>query len=167
MIYATTHELLVNRAILYGPEYNTNNGTVFDLLQSLTLNGPAWSWISGFQPAPDGRNAWKALVTYYEGDAMQTRSKQQCYDAIAKANYQGARRNFDFSSYVAIHQQAHQDLARLGEPIPENKKVRDFLHGITDSQCSNIKLNVLSNPAFMNSFTQMINYIASAIDLIG
>jgi len=93
-------------------------------------------------------------------------SKQQCYDAIAKANYQGARRNFDFSSYVAIHQQAHQDLARLGEPIPENKKVRDFLHGITDSQCSNIKLNVLSNLAFMNSFAQMINYFASAVDLI-
>jgi hypothetical protein len=54
------------------------------------------------------------------------------------------------SSYVAIHQQAHQDLERLGEPMPENKKVQDFLQGITDSQCSNIKLNVLSNPNFMN-----------------
>jgi len=70
MIYATTHKLLVSRAILYGPEYNTNNGIVFDLLQSLTLNGAAWSWISGFQQARDGHNAWKALVTYYEGDAM-------------------------------------------------------------------------------------------------
>jgi hypothetical protein len=67
---------------------------------------------------------------------------------------------------VAIHQQAHQDLERLGELVPENKKVRDFLQGITDGQCSNIKLNVLSNPAFMNSFSQAINYIASAIDMI-
>jgi len=81
---------------------------------------------------------------------MQMRSKQQCYEAKLKASYQGARRNFDFSSYVAIHQQAHQDLERLGEPMPENKKVQDFLQGITDSQCSNIKLNVLSNPNFMN-----------------
>jgi hypothetical protein len=167
VIYNTVHEQLVNRAIHHGPEFNTNNGIVFDLLQSLTLNGSAWSWISNFQRSHDGRGAWKALIMYYEGDTMQMRSKQQCYDAIAKASYQGARRNFDFSSYVAIHQQAHQDLERLGEPIPENKKVRDFLHGITDSQCSNIKLNVLSNPMFMNSFSQTINYIATAIDMIG
>lgn len=165
-VYTTSHDLLVNRAIHYGMEYNTNNGIVFDLLQSLTLNGPAWSWISGFQATRDGRGAWKALTRYYEGDAMQTRSKQECYDSIAKATYQGPKRTFDFSSYVAIHQQAHQDLTRLGEPIPENKKVRDFLQGITDPQCQNIKLNVLSNPFFMNDFAQTINYMASAIDMI-
>ena len=165
-IYSTVHEQLVNQAIHHGPEYNTNNGIVYDLLQSLTLNGPAWSWISGFQRSRNGRGAWKALIEYYEGDAMQMRSKQQCYDSIAKASYQGWKRNFDFSAYVAIHQQAHQDLARLGEPIPENKKVRDFLQGITDPQWNNIKLNVLSNPVFMNSFSSTINYMASAIDMI-
>jgi hypothetical protein len=165
-IYNTVHDQLVNKAILYGAEYNTNNGVVYDLLQSLTLNGPAWSWISGYQETRDGRGAWKALMTYYKGDAMQTRSKQECYDAISKANYQGNKRNFDFGTYVAIHQQAHQDIMRLGEPIPENKKVRDFLQGITDPQCSNIKLNVLSNPTFMNNFAQTINYMASAIDMI-
>jgi hypothetical protein len=161
--YATVHDELVNRAIHFGAEYNTNNGIVYDLLQSLTLNGPAWSWISGFQATRNGRGAWKALVTYYEGDAMQTRSKQECYDAIFKATYQGPKRTFDFSSHVAIHQQAHQDLIRLGEPIPENKKVRDFLHGVTDPQCHSIKLSVLSNPTYMNDFAQAINYMASAI----
>ncbi len=71
---------------------------------------------------------------------MQTRSKQECYDSIAKSTYQGIKWNFDFSSYMAIHQQAHQDLIHLGEPIPENKKERDFLLGITDPQCNNIML---------------------------
>jgi hypothetical protein len=81
-VYNTVHEQLVNMAILYDPEYNTNNGIIYDLLQSLTLNGPAWSWISGYQQNRDGRGAWKALVAYYKGDAMQMRSKQECYDAI-------------------------------------------------------------------------------------
>jgi hypothetical protein len=54
----------------------------------------------------------------------------------------------------------------LGEPVPENKKVRDFLQVITDPQCSSIKLTVLSNPTFMNNFSQTINYMASAIDMI-
>jgi hypothetical protein len=97
---------------------------------------------------------------------MRTRSKKECYKSIAKATYQGTKKNFDFSAYVAIHQQAHQDLIRLGEPIPENKKVHDFLHGITDPQCSNIKLSVLANPIFINDFPQAVNYMASAIDLM-
>jgi len=68
--------------------------------------------------------------------------------------------------YVAIHQQAYQDLVGLGEPVPENMKVRDFLQGITDHQCANIKLNVLSNPVFMNNFSQAVNYMASAINMV-
>jgi hypothetical protein len=70
--------------------------------------------------------------------------------------YQGNKRNFDFGTYVAIHQQVHQDLVRLQEPIPMNKKVRDSLQGITNPQCGNIKLNILSNPTFMNNFSQAI-----------
>ncbi|MFN9979530.1 MAG: hypothetical protein ACK53Y_06435, partial [bacterium] len=64
-IYHSTHEQLVNQAIHFGSEYNTNNGIVYDLLQYLTLNGPAWPWISGFQRSRDGRGAWKALIAYY------------------------------------------------------------------------------------------------------
>jgi len=164
--YATTHDQLVASAIHRGPEYHANNGIVFDLLQSLTLNGPAWAWINNYERVRDGRGAWKALITYYEGDSMKTRTKQECYDTIAKAAYKGNSRTFDFSAYVAIHQQAHQDLFRLGEPVPENKKVRDFLNGIMDTQCANIKLNVLANSAYMNDFAMMINYCATAIDMI-
>jgi len=163
---ATVHDQLVHSAILHGAEYNMNNGVVYDLLQSLTLNGPAWSWVNAYQRNHDGRGAWRSLIAYYEGDTMQARSKQECYDVIAKASYQGHKRNFDFGSYVAILQQAHQDLVCLVEPIPENKKVRDFLHGISDPQCNSIKLNVLSNPIYMNNFAQAINYMASAIDMI-
>ncbi len=67
------------------------------------------SWISRYQESRDGKGAWKALMAYYEGDAMQTHSKQECYNAINKATYQGNKHNFDFGAYVAIHQQAHQD----------------------------------------------------------
>jgi hypothetical protein len=41
--FATTHDQLVASAILQGPESNANNGIVFNLLQSLTFNGPAWA----------------------------------------------------------------------------------------------------------------------------
>jgi len=53
------------------------------------LNGPAWAWISAYKHVRDGHNAWKALINYYEGYSMKTRSKQECYDAIAKAVHKG------------------------------------------------------------------------------
>jgi hypothetical protein len=161
LTYLTVHEQLVNCAILTGSEYNTNNGVVFDLLQSLTLNGPAWTWINAFQITRDCCNAWKSLLNFYEGDSTKTKKKQECYDAIIWANYQGPKHNFDFNTYESIHH-----LIRLGEPIPENKKVRDFLNGITDPQCANIKLTVLSNQVYMSDFMQTVNYIATAIDLV-
>jgi hypothetical protein len=40
-VFSMVHDQLVECAILTGPEYNINNGLVYDLLQSLTLNGPA------------------------------------------------------------------------------------------------------------------------------
>ncbi len=54
----------------------------------------------------------------------------------------------------------------LTKPIPENKKVRDFLTGITAPQCAPIKLNILSNKGFMNNFLETVNYVAGAIDML-
>ena len=60
LIYTMVHDQLVSCVILHGTEYNRNNSVVYDLLQSFTLNGPAWAWINGFQSSHDGRRAWKA-----------------------------------------------------------------------------------------------------------
>mmetsp|Transcript_24287 Transcript_24287/g.34812 ORF Transcript_24287/g.34812 Transcript_24287/m.34812 type:complete len:264 (-) Transcript_24287:4728-5519(-) len=121
-MYATAHDELVDASILVGPEFAINNGVIYYLLHSLTLNGPAWSWVQGFQRTRNGRATWKALLGYYEGDSMQTRSKQEAYNSISAAVYAGPRRGFDITTYTTIHQQAHQDLFRFGEPVPENKK---------------------------------------------
>jgi hypothetical protein len=122
IIYAAVHDQLVDPAILHGPKFNAYNGIIYDLLQSLNLNGPAWSCRNAYQRHRDGRGAWKLLIVYYEGKAMQTRSKQQCYEAISKATYQGITRHFDFNHYVVIHQQAHQDLNVLANPYLKIRK---------------------------------------------
>jgi hypothetical protein len=118
--YATTHDQLIACAILRGPEYNANNGIVFDLLQSLTLAGPAWAWINSYERVCDGRNAWKALLSYYEGASMQMRNKQQCYDAISKAVYKGYTRNFDFLIYMNDFHQAVNFCASAIDMITKN-----------------------------------------------
>jgi hypothetical protein len=166
LVYAKIQNELVHCTILYGPKFHINKRLVYDFLQSLTLNGPAWPCINTFQCSRNGRATWKALIAYYKGDAMKTTSKQDSYQMIAIANGQGSRRNYDFNMYVSMHQQAHQELERLREPIPENKKIRDFLSGILDPLYASIKLTVLSSNVITNNFLQTANYIAGAIDMM-
>jgi hypothetical protein len=63
--------------------------------------------------------------------AVQSR-KAAAYAKIATARYNGQRRTFTFDNYVEIHQGARNTLLDLNEPVPETKKVTDFLAGITD-----------------------------------
>jgi hypothetical protein len=53
-VFSKVHDQLVECAILTGSEYNINNGLVYDLLQSLTLNGLAWAWINMYQSSRVG-----------------------------------------------------------------------------------------------------------------
>ncbi len=66
VIYPTIHDEMVACAVLQGPEFNLNNGIVFDLLQPLTHN------------------------------SMKTRTKQECYDEISKAVNKGQHKSIRF-----------------------------------------------------------------------
>jgi len=132
MTFPTETDEKIGRAILTGPLYASDNADMYDLIKSLSGNGPLWFFIQPFERQRNGRGAWQALVNYFEGDTMKTRLKQAAYKSITKVIYQGTRRNFEFSTYVTIYQRAHQALAKYNEPVPESKKVRDFIEGITD-----------------------------------
>jgi hypothetical protein len=64
--------------------------------------------------------------------------KTAAYASIKRAEYKGAK-NFDFDLYKRIHTQAHADLKRYGKPVPEMKKVKDFLDGITEPTLQPVK----------------------------
>jgi len=166
MVFPNDFDEKIGRTMLAGPQYAADNATVYDLLKSLAGNGPLLPFIGPHEPTRNGRAAWKALKAYYEGDSMNSRMKNAAYNNLLKANYQGPRRNFEFSTYVTIHQKAHEELSRFGEPVAEMKKVRDFLDGITDPKCDSIKLTVMASPIYRTDFNEMVNYVTGAIDLL-
>jgi hypothetical protein len=147
-----------------GNYFDEDNRIVFDALKSRLINGPAWTWIQDFENKRDGRGAWKALQAHYEGVSGQIRMKTAAYAAIKRAEYKGAK-NFDFDTYKRIHTQAHADLKRYGEPVPETKKVKDFLDGITESSLQPVKYTIAGFPNLMNNFTEAANYIGQIVDL--
>jgi hypothetical protein len=132
-VYQSEHHHLIEVTPLVGAEFEEDNGRVFDLLKSWTVNGPAWTWMRSQNAIRNGRQAWLAIVNHFEGEAQRDRVKDNAYAAIAVARYYGERKRFTFETYVTIHQDAYSDLEQYGEIISEEKRVRDLLTNIKDS----------------------------------
>ena len=62
------------------------------------------------------------------------------------------QKQFTFAKYLATHQTAHNELGDCNEPIPETKKVSDFLAGIADSSLEAGITCVLSEERYQDSF---------------
>jgi hypothetical protein len=141
-----------------------DNTAVFDSLKSYVLGGPHWTWIQDFEHQRDGRSAWLTLKEHFDGPGSKIRLKAAAYAAFKRAECKGAK-NFDFELYRRIHNQAHSDLVRYGEPIPETKKVKDFLDRITDPTLQPVKYTIAGFTHLMQSFHDAANYIGNIIDL--
>jgi hypothetical protein len=118
-----------------------------------------------FNRTRNGRAAWLALLTHFEGDAQKDRAKDAAYTAIANAKYYGEKKRFSFETYVTIHQEAYEDLEQYGEPVSEDKRVRDLLQGIKDPAAKAAKETVLATPHLRNNFTNAVTHLATSLQL--
>jgi hypothetical protein len=93
-----------------------------------------------------------ALKKQAEGNSAKHTRKQ--YASLSNARYRGEQRNFAFSNYIQIHQDGHNELLELEEPVPKMKKVQDFLSGIMESCLQVGKDIVLGTPLYLQDFEE-------------
>ncbi len=165
--FQTEHHRLIAITPLAGVEYDEDNGRVFDILKSLLINGPAWTWMRSYNNTRNGRQAWISLINHFEGDAQRDRVKDHAYSAIAAAKYYGDRKKFSFETYVAIHQDAYADLEQYGEIVLQEKRVRDLLVGIKDNSpaANAAKGTILATPNLRTSFENAVAHLATTLQL--
>jgi len=161
--YNDHDDRLINTTVLAGPWFELDNQRVYEEFKALVLKGPGWSFIKAYDRTKNGRGAVLALRRQCEGtSAIQTR-KAAAYAKIASARYSGQKRQFPFDSYVEMHQEAHNTLADLDEPVPETKKVTDFLAGITDARLSNAKDLILGDTQKLQNFELCQQYLKTLV----
>lgn len=151
-VYQDHDARLVATTLLQGDWFTIDNQRVYDEFKNLVVKGPGWSFVKAFDRAKDGRGAVLALKRQCEGTSAVQSRKAAAYARIASARYTGQKRGFTFDTYVELHQSAHNTLAELNEPVPETKKVTDFLAGISDPRISNAKDFILADPTKLNDF---------------
>jgi hypothetical protein len=77
MVYLTPHT---------GDLFKKDNGMIYDELKALLVNIPAYTWIRAFDCTRNGRQAWFALISHYEGTNEQNRVKDAAYATIRNEN---------------------------------------------------------------------------------
>jgi hypothetical protein len=152
-------------APLDGPFFADDNEDVWLKLKLATLGSPAWHFISKYDATYDGRSAYKALRDHYEGEAQMGRTAKEAYKKLAAVRYTGEKHNFDYEKYIAVFQENFRVLEDHGQPVPEFKKVYDFLEGMDTSDPS-IKAGIAKvdgDAELKNDFAGTCAYMAHFI----
>eukprot|EP00590_Aulacoseira_subarctica_P008036 CAMPEP_0172430552 /NCGR_PEP_ID=MMETSP1064-20121228/54927_1 /TAXON_ID=202472 /ORGANISM="Aulacoseira subarctica , Strain CCAP 1002/5" /LENGTH=241 /DNA_ID=CAMNT_0013176685 /DNA_START=3 /DNA_END=725 /DNA_ORIENTATION=- len=133
-------------APLQGDYYERDNFQVFQKLRSLLTGGLAETYLSDYEKTGDGREAWQALLTAFEGDDAKNAAITSARNDIRTSTWERNSKNWTFDQYCLKHIRAHNILKRYDVPVDESTKVREFIRGIHNSSFQSIKTTILLNP---------------------
>jgi hypothetical protein len=161
--YLTIEDRLLATTVLAGSHFALDNVTLYNEFKPLVVDGPGWGFIKKFDKTQNGRGAVLALQAQAEGQsALQTR-KNKAYASCMNAIYKGPRKGYSFDNYVSLHQEAHNELMDLEEPVPEAKKVTDFLKGIQATELSIGKSIVLGELKYLSDFEACQQFLGTLV----
>ena len=124
---------LIARAPHRGQHFAADNVAVWNLIEKVFHDGPAWSWVKAFKTTRNGRAAFLAAKSHYLGPAFQSKTKSEADRAINDLKYTGKSKSMTFEAFTSSLKEAYEELAHAGEPVPPAKKVRQLLDKVEAS----------------------------------
>ena len=104
-----------------------------------------------------------ALCQQCEGGSSLLTCKNQAYASLKGVAYCGPCKAYTYQQYVALHQDAHNELEDCNEAVPETKKVADFLAGIS---CPLLQMGlniVMSDPMKLSNFDVTQQFLGTLV----
>ena len=154
---------LVATSSLEGETFSRDSKRVFDILKPFVMEGPGWPFVQPFNRKRDGRAAFKALKSQAEGRSAIATRKAKAYALVTTAIFTG-KGKFSFDQYVGRHQQAHNELLFLEEPVAETKKVTDFLAGIRDPKLETAIQTCMGDEQKLTNFELCQQYFKTIVE---
>jgi hypothetical protein len=161
--YGSMLECLIAITSLNGMHVEIDNTRVWQEVKALVIDGFGWSYIKRFEQLPDGWGAVLALCQQYEGGSSLLTHKNQAYASLKGAAYHGPYKAYTYQQYVALHQDAHNELEDTNEAVPETKIVADFLAGI---RCPILQMGlniVMSDPMKLSNFDVTQQFLGTLV----
>ena len=140
---------------LEGPTYDLDNKELFRILANV-LNGTTLEDdVNKFKVKKNGKGAWDAITAIVQGASYTNELKRQG-DKLIKELFYDPTKNFDFERYYQIHARSHEIFTAASAPVPEWKKINDFMAGIRCTKLQDDYRNIKDDPRYQN-FTSFYN----------
>ncbi len=149
--------------LLSGQHFKVDNESVWETVKSLVIDGFGWNYIKRYDRSMDGRAAVLAWRRQCEGKTSINMRKNKAYLSISGSSYKGHRKAFTFAQYLTIHQAAHNELEDCDEPMPETRKVSDFIAGISDAGLEAGITCVLSDDRYSDDFEATQQFLGTLV----
>jgi hypothetical protein len=165
-LYDTIDDCLIATASFDQSSYPQDNKKVFNLLKPLIYSETSrfWQFASQYNDTFDGREAFLAIKRNEEGQSATEAKKAAAYKAINDAYFKSGSTRYTFDNYIATLQKSFNMLERLKEPVPETKKVQDFIRGISCSELNAAISLIWNNNDLLNSFEKCSLYLKTVYE---
>ena len=155
--------------IHFGTHFKRDNAKVWQLLKKSLLGSQPYHHIDQCARQENGRRAWEALRSYYEGQDYVNKTIQECLTKVRTMYYRGETPRFNFEKFIDKQKECYKRLRDVGY----NNGM-----GLDDaSKCSNFKQMILpeaqletalsmarTQGLFNGSFDNLIHFLKAEVD---
>jgi len=165
--YNSEEERKVYAVAQRGDAFRFDNARVWNELQAIMADTPAWTWISKYENRKDGRGAMKALRDHYDGPGEVEKRISHAKRELESAHYR-SEKVFTFERYVTKLSEAFQILEDNGIPKVEREKVDLLLEkmSVDNTEITAAIANVRMNPNKRNNFLLAANELSEYISVV-
>ena len=161
-------ESMKTRTVHFGQGFKIDNRTVWNKLKVVLLDKPGYNHISQFNATRNGRAAWKALITYFEGEHYKQHLRETAFQKLQTTFYRGETGRFTFEKYVNIHKSAHKMLQdaqyNSGSGLDNETKVQYFRNGIKYEVGIEVALSNARPNVTYQDFGALLSFLSAEID---
>ena len=159
--------VLKQGAVHFGDGFKLDNKAVWNKIHTLLLDQPAYNHISQYSTQKNGRAAWIALTTFYEGEDFCQRLRETAFNKLQVTFYRGKTMRFSFEKYVNIHKEAHKMLLDAGfnggAGLDQESKITYFRNGIKPDAGLEVSIsNSRSNPR-LSTFDSLVSFFTAEV----
>ena len=169
LINLQDEDFFVTNTTHSGPLYPEDNSKVWMLLKKSLLGHQPYHHIDEFEQTKDGRGAWTALKSYYEGEDFINKTIQENLTKLRTLHYRGETQRFGFEQFIEIQKECYKRLRDVG-----------FNNGLgvdEATKCSNLKTMILADAQletalsiartrglFNGTFDDLVHFLKAEVD---
>ena len=119
-----------------GENFKRDNKLVYNMLKAACVKTDAWTWIQDHDKSANGRKAWQALVSHYDGTGELNKRVERAKEEITRLHYKDEK-VYPFERYVTKLKENFYILAKdKDENLTDKQRVDILMKGIKSTDAS-------------------------------